>query len=321
MPYESFADLEREADSLCEQNRFLEALALLEQGALSAELAQESEFMIAWKRARVCTMCGKYDECLDIIGGIVEKGYAFPLSFQRFEPLRGKPGYKEIHERNSELLKKLNAASHIEYDVRLPESFSKDESCPLFVALHGHGICNIAEFSAYWKPDVFLKRGFIFVYLQSSQALCHNGFGWMDDYEKSNRDIKECIEAVMAQYPVDKSAVMVGGFSGGAIASVNFAMSGILPVKGFICVCTEEKPPAFTPESVGRAAREGMRGVFMEGELALPVADEDDMLAAFRQEGLPCVYYINKGIGHETPDDLDEKLEKALDFILGKEGE
>lgn len=321
MLYESYADIEYEADRLCGEERFSEALELLKAGELPPAQAAKSEFMMAWKKAQVCTMCGKYDECLEIIRGIVNKGFAFPLSFARFEPLKDKPGYKEIYERSRVLLDKLNADSRIQYDVRLPKGYRKDASYPLFVALHGHGICNIAEFSGYWKPDVFLKKGFIFAYLLSSQALCHNGFGWMDDYDKANRDIEECISAISQQYPVDKASVIVGGFSGGAIASVNFAVSGILPVKGFICVCPEEKPPAFTNENVRRSAREGMRGVFMEGELVLPVADEDEMLAAFKRQGLPCDYYINKGIGHETPDDLDEKLGNALDFILGSSEE
>jgi predicted esterase len=260
-------------------------------------------------------MCGRFDECLLIIGGILDKGYPFPLSFKRFDPLREKEAYRQIKGKNEALLKKAKASADIAYKVFVPESCRKDKKYPLFIALHGHGICSIEEFSAYWKPDVFTKRGFIFAYLQSSQVLCHNGYGWMDDYEKAVRDIEKGIKAIAAEYPVDETSVIIGGFSGGAIAAVNFAMSGIKPVNGFLCVCPEEKPPAFTRENVRKAAGSGMRGVFMEGELVLPIADEDEMRRIFSEEGLPCEYYVNKGIGHETPDDLDAKLEQALKFI------
>ena len=142
---------------------------------------------------------------------------------------------------------------------------------PLFIALHGHGVCNIKEFSNYWKPHVFTQAGFIFVYLQSSQLLCHEGYGWMDDYETANRDIAQCAQFIKTEYPINDSEVLIGGFSGGAIAAINFVMSDIIPVKGFIALCPEVKPSAFTEENVRLAAKRGVRGVVMEGELMLPV--------------------------------------------------
>jgi hypothetical protein len=94
-------------------------------------------------------------------------------------------------------------------------------------------------------------------------------------------------------------------------------VSGIILIKGFIGLCPEEKPPAFTKENVRKAAQNGTRGVFMEGELMLPVAGEEEMLKEFTGQGLPFEYYVNKGIGHEAPEDLDEKLRQAIKFIMG----
>ena len=162
------------------------------------------------------------------------------MSFKRFEPLKNIKGYKEVYGINNELLNKAKAAASIKYEVHLPKDYNSNNKYPLFLALHGHGICNIKEFiSSGWRPDVFINRGFIFAYLQSSQVLCHDGYGWMDDYEKANKDIKECIESITSEYPVDMSSIYIGGYSGGAIASVNFAMSGIVPVKGVIALCPE----------------------------------------------------------------------------------
>lgn len=40
------------------------------------------------------------------------------------------------------------------------------------------------------------------------------------------------------------------------------------------------------------------------------------MLNMFIEAGLPCEHYINKGLQHEIPKDLDEKLGEILEFIF-----
>jgi predicted esterase len=318
MVYKSFYKLDKALDKLVADKKYTEALDLLTEGEKNLPSAEDREnrFELAWIKSVLYTMCGRYGECFDLIASVVDEGYPFPISFKRFDPLREKDGYRKLREKNDRLLAKVNAAAEPKYEVHLPDGYQKDKKYPLFLALHGHGMCNIREFQRYWRPEAFTDNGFIFAYVQSSQVVCHNGYGWMDDYEKSNRDIKKCLDAIAGEYPINGNEIMIGGFSGGAIASVNFAVSGIVPVKGFIGLCPEEKPPAFTKENVEKAAQSGARCVFMEGELMLPVADEEEMLKEFTEQGLPFEYYINKGIGHEAPEDLDDKLRRALEFIL-----
>lgn len=214
-------------------------------------------------------------------------------------------------------MEKINVNVKPEYVVHLPENYNSEKKYSLFIALHGDGICNIKEFSGYWKPDVFLKNNFILAYVQSSQVICHNGHGWLKDLKKANKDIKACYDLILKEYSVDERSLFIGGFSGGAIAATNFTFSNIISIKGFIGLCTEEKPEAFTIANVELAAKRGVKGVFMEGELVLPMEEEDEMLKIFAEVGLSFEYYINKGIGHRAPDDFDEKLSQALRFILG----
>lgn len=319
MIYQNFYELDKALDKLCAQEKFSEALELLSEGVkqLPKGEAEEYYFNIAWAKAALYTMCGEYDACFDLVRGVVDEGYAFPIGFKRFDPLKDKEGYNDLCAANDGLLEKAKAAALPKYEVHLPNGYQKDQKVPLFLALHGHGVCNIGEFCRYWRPEPFIDRGVLFAYVQSSQVVCHNGYGWMDDYEKSSRDIKECLDSIMKAYSVDENEIMIGGFSGGAIASLQFVMSDIVPIKGFIGLCPEEKPPAFTKENVRKAAQNGAKGVFMEGELMLPVAEEEEMLKEFAEQGLPCEYYINQGIGHEAPDDLSEKLARAIEFIRG----
>jgi len=265
--FTTFTELTDAVDKLIEQNKYTEALGILDTNikVLAHGEADKYQFQAAWLFAMLYSNVKKYDECIKVIRNIVKKGSPFPLSFKRFEPLKDMPGYKELYDINNDLLGKAKANATMEYEVRLPENYDPNKKYPLFLALHGHGICNIKEFSTGWRPDVFIRRGFIFAYLQSSQILCYEGYGWLDDLDKANEDIKKCIDSITSEYPVDKSPVFIGGYSGGAIASVNFALSGLVPVEGLIALCPEIKPPAFTNENVREAVKRGLKCVFMEG--------------------------------------------------------
>jgi len=213
-------------------------------------------------------------------------------------------------------MEKLKEKSKVKYEVHLPENYDPKKKYPLFIGLHGDGICNIEEFSQYWKPDVFLTNDFIFAYLQSSQVICHNGYGWLNDAKLARQDIKECYEVISKKYSVDQDNIIIGGFSGGAQTTLEIVMDNTIPIKGFIGLCAEEKTESFTKENVKLAAERGVKGVLLEGELVLPIESEEEMMKEFDEVGLQYEYYINKGIGHNPPKDFDEKLIKSLDFIM-----
>lgn len=313
-----FYEMDKAIDVLYDQERYEEALELFRTSVpeLPPEEADEFRFELMWIECMLYTRCGKYDECFKVIKQAVDNGLAFPLHFDRFDPLRNMDGFKALEEHNAKLVALENSKAKTTYKVLLPENYDPNKKYPLFMALHGDGISNIREFSQYWKPDVFLSSGFIFAYLQSSQVICHNGYGWLDDPDKANKDILSCYSAIANAYSVDPDRVLIGGFSGGAIESIHFTLSDVLPVKGFIALCPELIPKAFTYENVNRAAQAGVKGAVMEGELVLPVANEDEMMRTFDELGLPIQYTINKGIGHQAPDDFDVKLGKAISFIL-----
>ncbi|WP_432663673.1 hypothetical protein R9X47_24215 [Wukongibacter baidiensis] len=318
MKYNKFIDVDRAIDALYEEKKYEESLELLEEAlkVLPKNEIKDNYFTIIWVKTVLYTMCKRYDECFEEIKQIVNEGYAFPIHFKRFEPLKKKSGYEELKAKNDKMLDKLKANTKAKYVVHLPANYNSEKKYPLFIALHGDGISNMQELSGYWKPDVFIENNFIFAYIQSSQVVCHNGHGWLDDTETARRDIKDCYDSIAKKYLIDESSILIGGFSGGAITSVDFTMSHIFPIKGFIALCPEIKPEAFTKKNVRLAAQRGIKGVFMEGELVLPMESEEEMIKTFDEVGLPYEYYINKGVGHCAPKDFDDKLRKALKFIL-----
>ena len=62
--------------------------------------------------------------------------------------------------------------------------------------------------------------------------------------------------------------------SGGATTCVDITMVNIIPIRGFIALCPELMPKSFTVDNVTEAREKGVRGVFLEGEIASIIEDE-----------------------------------------------
>jgi hypothetical protein len=107
----------------------------------------------------------------------------------------------------------------------------------------------------------------------------------------------------------------VGGFSGGAMISVEFALGDVIPLRGFISLCPGSLIDYFDAEKSVAASRRGVKGVIMEGDLDLEPSVQS-ILKGFHDTGVECKYVINKGLGHVCPVDLTEKLKEAMMFIF-----
>jgi predicted esterase len=255
----------------------------------------------------------------------VEKGFIYPRwmfeyknnkEYEIFlEAWKSHPGYKSIRERNELLRAQKEKETGLKYKVYLPKGYGEKEKYPLFIAMHGDGD-NMNLLMEEWESGTFLNRGYIVVYVQSSQVADHQGYSWINDPTIARRDIKTCYKTIKETYYVDEECIILGGFSGGAIEGIDILMEDVIPVKGLIAICPERKPDSVTIENIKKAVCRKVKVVFMEGEKSLPMKYEEEMLNMFREAGLPCEYYINKGLEHEIPKDLDEKLDEILEFIF-----
>ncbi|MFZ5351948.1 MAG: alpha/beta hydrolase [Bacillota bacterium] len=322
MSYKNFKELEIAYTKPYTDGEYKKALEMLEEGTriLPEEEYKKHEFVILLDKTIMNVMLKSYDEAVEIIKATMDMGYLFPLHYRVLEPIRQLEEYIELKQKNDKLLEKAQSAARAKYDVQLPDSCCKEKKHPLMLLLHGDGgDGNIEDLKYYWKPEVLFERGFIVAYLQSSQVLCHNGYGWLPNAEVSRRDIKDCYDKIVEEYTVDESMVFIGGFSGGAIASMDIALSNAVPVKGFLSLCPSRIPAAYTDENIRAAVQRGVRGVMLEGEDAKEdIEVEKQILKGFEAEGLRCKYIINKEVGHWYPKDFDAKQEEALEFLLEK---
>lgn len=316
MQYSSFISLKEDLERFEDLNEYKEALILLENGFMNLYENEREKYLPDYmiKKAKYYYMCKMYNEYINALTNMIDQGFSGWRWLFDIECLKHDQIYLVLKEKNDQLLNIAQEKTKLEYAVHLPEGYTEDKQYPLFLALHGGG-GNMAEFSNDWKPDVLLKNDFIFVYVQSSQVSWQNGFNWIDPIIV-RKDIKSCYNLVSQKYSINDDCILIGGFCGGAIATMDIVMANILPVKGFIAVSPDEKPESFTRENVIKALHSGVKGVFTEGELFMPVPDEEEMMKIFDETGFPYQFYINKGIGLSIPKDLSIKIKKALKYIL-----
>lgn len=306
---------------LYEKSQFQGAIGMLDRSlrALGPEDGDARFDLLCWK-AMMLTELKDYATCFDILWGLVDEGYVCPLSFNRYRPLENDPRYTEMDRKNEENRAAAEARSEMIYSVHLPEGYGDGKKYPMFLILHGDGFDGtILDLKEEWKPEHVTVHGVIAVYVQSSKVLLHRRYGWMRDPVAARRDVRVCYDDVVSKLDVDLDRVIVGGFSGGAIASVDIAMAAAVPMRGFIALSPSVMPSSVTEDNAARAARKGIRGVMFEGEKELPVAAEDQMLEVFRSAGLACRYDVQEGGGHDIPPQLEVKLGHAISYVLGSD--
>lgn len=315
MKYNKYWEFEGEITTLYNQKKYREALNLLEYASeyLPKQEFDKYLFEIMILKAEFYSHEEMYEESINVISYLLNEGWACDKEIFDEVHLKADIRYVDLKNKNDSLLAKAREKARFKYAVYLPINYIEGKRYPLFITLHGDP-GNIGEFSEYWKPDEFLKKGFIVVYVQSSQLYRHNGFSWTMNPLISRNDIKECYNLILQEYSIDEEWVIIGGFSGGAITALDITFANVIPIKGFIAI-GPDFTESFTKVNVKLAAERGVRGIFMEGEIIMPLEEQEEMIKVFEEVDLPYEFYVNKGIGHAIPQDLSDKLNKALSFI------
>jgi len=290
MKYNKYWEFEGEITTLYNQKKYREALNLLEYASeyLPKQEFDKYLFEIMILKAEFYSHEEMYEESINVISYLLNEGWACDKEIFDEVHLKADIRYVDLKNKNDSLLAKAREKARFKYAVHLPINYIEGKRYPLFITLHGDP-GNIGEFSEYWKPDEFLKKGFIVVYVQSSQLYRHNGFSWTMNPLISRNDIKECYNLILQEYSV-------------------------IPIKGFIAI-GPDFTESFTKVNVKLAAERGVRGIFMEGEIIMPLEEQEEMIKVFEEVDHPYEFYVNKGIGHAIPQDLSDKLNKALSFI------
>ncbi|MBK8884806.1 MAG: hypothetical protein IPN67_21365 [Bacteroidales bacterium] len=206
----------------------------------------------------------------------------------------------------------LNNASHVKYEVCLPENYSKEKQYPVLFVFHGDG-WNIEISKRTWTSKM-MKEKFITVYMQSYIYLTYNTFQWKLNDEKTNKEFKEIFEQILNKYPINKSQVIFTSMSSGGNISIYFAFNKFVPVYGLVLTCPVV--PDVSDNSVSDFVANNKKMAIITGENDWAINDQKNLISKIGKKGGNNKITIKPGMGHEIPNDYSTLLDQYLNWML-----
>lgn len=194
------------------------------------------------------------------------------------------------------------------YTLKTPEGYDLDRTYPLIVFLHGSGVTD--ERAARTSARLFEGVPFIQVFPYARGVSHYYGTS------ESQTDIREVIEDVFANYPVDPERVVLTGFSMGGYGVYRTHLEQPDLFRALAVFSGSPRAPwplRFKRNaSYPNVSRRRHRGRFTDVPLfvfhglqdrSLPFEKTETFLAALKSAGACCVELHTEDVGHDNPSD------------------
>ncbi len=285
--------------------------ALETANRLAADYPEKAVTTYFW---RICltSRLGQTAGALEIMQQAMSEGFWWSEWQLRQDPdlegLQGLPEFEQLVNLCSERHAEAQSAARPELFVRVPEGSGP---FPLLIALHGRGSSAAAE-SRHWEQALGL--GWLVALPQSSQLAWPGSFAW-DHKEIAEREILAHYNQLLRDYPIERSRVVVAGFSQGAALAIRLVMSASIAARGFLAVV----PGTIAAEELDFMARLS-QGSRLKGYLVAGGRDQRyqsflqmrEILSRYR---IPCEIEAHPDMAHEFPPDFDQTLRRALNYL------
>lgn len=317
MSVQSFAtyeDLFTTAMALYREQKYTEVLDLL---TTEGQRFPEHASMILYLRSCMAARAGLPEHAIQILTEAVDRGFWYGAETMRQSPswinLQGDPEFERL------------AAICIDRQVAAvqdPKIFTlspdSDDPLPVFFALHGNGDSGL---NTLYGWNAVIDLGWLLVAPQSAQAETSDGYIW-NDQTIGLRQLVQQFHELRQEYTIDESRVVGVGFSMGGETVLRLALTGPVPMKGFILLGPGGPTIDDAEEWLAdiRAAKgRNLRGYVLLGEKddTVPHQQVRRLVELLNKHGIPCQLEVVPGLRHEYPRNAEALLQRALGFIEG----
>lgn len=226
------------------------------------------------------------------------------------------PEYSRLRALSLERAAAERTKTRPELVVEAPDGRAPSGPLPLLLALHGNAQ-NAATAAPFWRPAQ--KMGWLTAFPQSSQITGPNAFVW-NEQDTREKELRDHFAALCQKHAIDGQRIVIGGFSLGGETAIVSALTGVLPVRGFVAVvpggplmnAMEQWKPL-----IAAAQGRGVRGYMVIGGKDHHAPEMHTLVEMLRAGGVACEMEEHPEMGHAFPPDFGERLDQILGFVLG----
>lgn len=313
----SWSEVNEMTSSLRDQEKFDEALSLLEQQAPGLH---DHEFEVSDLTMKILFEAGRTEEAMTVWQKGLDEGYFYFVvpRFASYDPVRNNDQFKNALAQNNRLRKKAHSESKPEFRMVTPASYSPGKSYPLLMVIHG-GNQSIVKAMQTWDPNV-MGDDLLIAYVQSSIQADTKSYRWdlngagIYELPTAQDEVIGLYQEIIKQYSVDTAQVSLAGFSQGGNLALIMAAEGTIPAKGFVAGCPAIRRPVDLETAQAATAR-GVRGTIFVGSKDWTAVAVQTSVDNFKEAGLQVNHIVMEDKGHEYPENFKEVLQEAIKQI------
>ena len=302
----TFSELTDQMVALYRENKFEEALQLVEQEA--SHFPEQVARTTFWKMC-LLSLCGRQDDVISVFQQGLDSGLWWHeelFSDPDLNAVRDLPAFKRLMSVSQEQYEEARKEVKRDYTVLLPEP-SSSGLYPLLITLHGRN-GNKEDDLGRW--ELAKQRGWLVLSAQSAQPMFHGAYHWGNPAQ-GLVDLRFYYDQVLQQHQIDPQRIVIAGFSQGSGMAIYTALTGSLPVSGFIGIGTWWAD-IHQLDMPGKQ----VRGYFITGEKDHTLDRSREIQEVLRKNNVEFAEEVHTELRHEFPPDFGPSFDKAIDFIF-----
>ncbi len=288
------------------EQKFDEALQMIE--AHMDAFPEQKARMVFWRMC-LLSLCNRPSDVLSVFREGLDSGLWWSdvtFTDPDLNAVRDVPEFKRLMGISQKKYEEARGQIEREYTVLLPE-LPASGLYPLLITLHGRNGNKDVDLRQW---ELARQRGWLVLSAQSTQPVFPGSYHW-DDPAQGLADLLFYYEQVSKQYQIDPQQVVIAGFSQGSGMSVYAALTGMLPMRGFIGIGTWWADP-----NELATERKGIRGYFVTGEKDHTLDRAREIQEVLRKNNIEFTEEVHADLGHEFSTDFGASFEKAINFIF-----
>lgn len=302
----TFHELTDKLTVLYTAGKYAEALELVEQNA--GKFPEQSARTTYWRMC-LLSLSSQPEEVMRVFQQGLDSGLWWHeelFSDPDLNAVRDLSEFRRLMAVSQERYEEEQAQIERDYTILQPEP-PPSELYQLLITLHGRNGNKEVDLGRW---ELAQQRGWLVLSTQSTQPIFRGAYHW-DNPEQGLADLRFYYDQVSQQYPIDLQRVVIAGFSQGSGMAIYTALTGGLPVRGFIGIGTWWAD-ANQLDMPGNQ----VRGYFITGEKDHTLARAREIQDVLHRNNVEFAEEVHADLGHEFSSDFGASFDKAIHFIF-----